>query len=334
MGAAAELYSIPSLQRKMSFQVENPVRVDCVTHVGHHLFATLDSSNNLATWDIVTGEKITSLEVCKPSQFCLTILVSVAERVFVMGDSCGNLFFVEHNEGTNLRRSCFYRKAHEDEFLRLQAHAHIFVASSYDLTVSVWNSTQRSCIRRFPTKSEHPISLDIDQNHLILAGKDELHIYRNDNDQEFHLIKVIRGTYLSDGRFYPIVRLLTKEFAIVTGGRGALLHLLNLRSGSVVARIKLPYEHLLRMDITADGRLLATACSDTTDDGGHTLFLVRRPPLLVKAIKSYTDAKFGHRFQPKKKRPQFGRRTINIILLFSVILGLFPVWRRKHMSTD
>lgn len=322
-GSSVATYSIPFLEWKQSFQVDAPVRIDCVAQVGPHLIATLDCMNLLTTWNINSGEKIDSVRVCK--RVC-PHLISIANRLFVIGDLQGNLYFVEHSEGRNLRRSCFYRKAHEAQIFRLEVHGNLFVVSSSDLTVSVWNSIQRRCIRRFPipAKAGHPSVIDIDQHHLILVEEDELRIYKNDNDQAFHLLNIIRGTHSSDDLCFPLIRLLTKEYVMVTGGGGAFINLLNLQSGIVVARIKLPYERLLWLDITADGRLLASALNE--NNGDHGLFVIQRPPVFAEAIKSFSNAKFGKQLRaPPKRRAPFGGVAI---IVSSVVLGLSFIWRR------
>jgi len=307
-------------------QLDAGVACYLVARVNNSLIATVDEEYSLAMWDINSGEILSRVTVCS-KRHDLWTMIAVGGDSLIIGDSDGNLHIITYQAGgRNLQRSKTVRNVHTDGINDIQSYGRYFAASSYDSTVSVWDSQERRCIALLPApgNAKSADTIDLDEHHLVSAEDGRICVYSK-VDGEFRLARIIRCAFQPDEEIHPCLKLLSKDYLIVGGVGDGILTILNLKTGAAVSRIKLTFATKCWVDVTADGRLIAS--STNPHFGEYAMIDIKRPEIFVDALQARARSRYGTK--PVKATRRKGNRVRAILGVSALVVGMISLVRSQ-----
>eukprot|EP00171_Calliarthron_tuberculosum_P019342 IDg19342t1 len=229
-----------------------------MTSLGGDIVASADCAGRVRTWNASTGGLLGNFHVGANCR-AWTAICALHDGAFAVGDSTGDVHFLSHEEGRNVRPIYTPRAAHL-RYISWMAHDDgTLVAASDDWTASVWEARSGRLVIRLP-HSYRVFCTAVSKTYIATACGNEVRLYRNGGD--YAMLAVYRGLH---AKFKCFSVALAAEDLLVTGGADAFISYTSISLGRPVARSHTPIRSLTNIELLKDDRIVA--CSEWGEHG-------------------------------------------------------------------
>lgn len=247
-------------------------KITDMASLGGDIVASADCGGRVRVWDASSGALLGSVDLSSRRRMW-TAVCALGVGSFAVGDSAGNMHFLEHEQGRRVRRVRCVRRAHRRYVSWLAHHDGTLVAASDDWSASVWDASAQRCVTRLP-HSYRVFCVAVSATHIATACGKEVRLYRNGAD--YAMLSVYRGLH-ADFKCFSVA--LASADLLVTGGVDSLVSYTSIEMGAPLARCRTSVASMTNIELTDDGSIVA--CSEWGDQCA-----IVQPPLVAAIAAS------------------------------------------------
>lgn len=252
-----------------------------IAAIGDDLLVTASDSGWVVTWRASSGEV---LDCYYLGQAKSEVLVS-CHSLIVLAVEDGTFYLLKHKNGKNVHLFSTFRTTRDDAPYYLTSYGTVFAASARN-SITVFDTQFKKCIARLPVPlGDIRACFHLDLNHRYLVGvrEDTMYVYANQTDFPLQRIVSFPDTDAT------AVKLLCDDMVLVAGTANSTLSLVCLKTADVLQCIRLPFEQVNSILITADARIVVVAFGDEE----LAVFDAPRASILRKKLQKYAWQQYG-----------------------------------------
>ena len=256
-------------------------------HPNRDLFATGEASGNIHLWSIQDFQKQVTLE--GHGDWVRSLAFNSDGSILISASSDQTIRLWDIRTETCIQTLKQHRNRVSE--VAISSDDQFFATSSADHTIKLWDFKTKTCIRTFLGHSDRvwSITFSSDGEYLISGSRDQTIKVWNWRTGE--CIKTLQGHGVELG-----IRSVPHSETFVSSG-DRMIKLWDIRSGECIKSLKGHTGKILRVSVSADGVLLASAGFDLTIrlwdlSTGQCLKVLEQHNDLIRSITFHPDRKY------------------------------------------